>query len=310
MKLISVIISAFNEEDCIDSLAERLKNIFTQKKLQYRFEVILVDNGSIDKTFEKMIVINKKYSEFKIVQLTRNFTVFGGLTAGLHYATGDAAITMYADLEDPPELILSFIEKWEQGYDNVYGITKERQGSLIRNINSRLFYSGMNFLSGGLIPKNVADYRLMDKKVYIALNNMPEKKRFLRGMVAWTGFNSYGIEYDRSPRYAGYSKASTLAVLRLAIEAIFSFSYVPIRLISGLGISLSLISFASLITIFINYLFFAGPFKGFATLLCSLFLLFGFLFCILGVLGEYIKMIYEEVKGRPAFIVNKVIDLE
>lgn len=310
MKLISVIISAYNEENCIVILSERLKSIFKKKESQYRFEVILVDNGSIDTTFEKMVVINKKYPEFKIVQLTRNFTVFGGLTAGLHYATGDAAITMYADLEDPPELILSFIEKWELGFDNVYGITKGRQGSLIRNINSCLFYSGMNFLSGGLIPKNVADYRLMDKKVYTTLNNMPEKKRFLRGMVAWMGFNSYGIEYDRMPRYAGRSKANTLAVLRLAVEAVFSFSYVPIRLISGLGISLSLISFVSLIIVFINYLFFAGPFKGFATLLCSLFLLFGFLFCILGVLGEYIKMIYEEVKGRPTFIVNKVVDLE
>lgn len=310
MKLISVITSAYNEEDCIETLSERLKAIFTQKKSQYQFEVILVDNGSTDKTFEKMIAINKKHPEFKIVQLTRNFTVFGGLTAGLHYANGDAAITMYADLEDPTELILSFIEKWEQGYDNVYGIIKERQRNLIRNANSRLFYWGMNFLSGGLIPKNVADYRLMDKKVYKTLNNMPEKKRFLRGMVAWAGFKSHGIEYDRAPRHAGRSKASTLAVLRLAIEAVFSFSYVPIRIISGLGALLSLISFSFLIAIFINFLFFAGPFKGFATLLCSIFLLFGFLFCILGVLGEYIKMIYEEVKGRPTFIVNKVIDLE
>lgn len=261
MKLISVIISAYNEEDCIVILSERLRSIFNKKESQYLFEVILVDNGSTDKTFEKMVAINKKYPEFKIVQLTRNFTVFGGLSAGLHYANGDAAITMYADLEDPPELILSFIEKWEQGFDNVYGITKERQGNLIRNTNSRLFYLGMNFLSGGLIPKNVADYRLMDKKVYITLNNMPEKKRFLRGMVAWAGFKSHGIEYDRAPRYAGKSKASTLAVLGLAIEAIFSFSYVPIRLISGLGVSLSLISFSCLIIIFINYLFFRGRLK-------------------------------------------------
>ncbi len=267
--------------------------------------MILVENGSSDRTFEKMLKLNEEDGRFKIVQLSRNFRMDGGITAGLSHASGDAAVIMTANLQDKPEVITGFIRKWEEGYENVYGIVRKRTGKgLLRRFNSFLFYKIINSMTSGLIPENVSDFRLMDRKVYEAINFMKERNRFLRGMVAWTGFKSVGVEYERARRFSGKSHAHSLHVLQLAINSIFAFSYFPIRSISFLGIALSGVSLLYLLYTVVRIFEKGVPFAGYGTIVSLIVLMFGILFFILGILGQYIAQIYEEVKQRPSYIVS------
>jgi glycosyltransferase involved in cell wall biosynthesis len=309
-KLISIVIPAYNEEDSVAELANRLRKVF-EINSNYDFEVIIVENGSIDNTYLRLLEINKQDPRFKIIQLSRNFRMDGGLTAGLNYATGDAAVAMAADLQDPPELITDFIKKWEEGYECVYQIVTKRNGTgPIRKLNSQLFYWVANKLTDGMIPRNVSDFRLVDKKVYQVINSMQERNRFVRGLFAWAGFKTIGIECERAPRYAGESNAHTLKVLELAFKGIFAHSYVPLKLIMLIGVGLSFFSFLFLIVLVIKTILWGVPFPGFGTLIGVIVLLFGFLFMMLGVIGEYIGLIYEEVKQRPNFVVKEKIGLE
>ena len=246
--------------------------------------MILVENGSSDRTFEKMLKLNEEDGRFKIVQLSRNFRMDGGITAGLSHASGDAAVIMTANLQDKPEVITGFIRKWEEGYENVYGIVRKRTGKgLLRRFNSFLFYKIINSMTSGLIPENVSDFRLMDRKVYEAINFMKERNRFLRGMVAWTGFKSVGVEYERARRFSGKSHAHSLHVLQLAISSIFAFSYFPIRSISFLGIALSGVSLLYLLYTVVRIFEKGVPFAGYGTIVSLIVLMFGILFFILGI---------------------------
>jgi glycosyltransferase involved in cell wall biosynthesis len=309
-KLISIVTSAFNEQENVTELARQLRAVF-QENRGYDFEVIMVENGSTDGTYESMLKVREEDPRFKIVQLSRNFRFDGGITAGLKYAKGDAAVVMTANLQDKPSLITEFIKKWEEGYENVYGIVKKRTGKgFLRRLNSRLFYATINRMTGDLIPKNVSDFRLIDRKVYGTLNAMPERNRFIRGMFAWTGFRSIGVEYKRAQRFSGKSHARSLHVLQLAIQGIFAFSYVPIRAISLFGMLISFASLAYLIFTVI-YVFLHGvPFAGYGTIVSLIVLMFGILFFILGILGEYIAQIYEEVKQRPNYVVSEEVGFD
>lgn len=307
-KLISIVVPAYNEEDSIDELAARLKQVFAENAT-YDFEVLLVENGSIDNSYAKMLEIHAADKRFKILQLSRNFRMDGGITAGLNHAKGDAAVIMAADLQDPPELITQFINKWQEGYENVYSIVTKRQGtSPLRRFNSQLFYKVANALTGGMIPKNVSDFRLVDKKVYQSINSIQERNRFIRGLFAWVGFKSIGIEHERAPRFAGVSGAHTLKVIELAFKGIFAHSYVPLKIITLFGLFISLCSFLFLLIVICNAILFGVPFNGFGTIMGVMLLMFGFLFTMLGVVSEYIGLIYEEVKQRPNFIVKEKIE--
>lgn len=308
-KLVSVVVPAYNEQDNVDELAKRLQAVFA-KNGEYDFEVVIVDNGSYDATFEKLLNIHESDNRFKILRLARNFTTDGGITAGLQYASGDAAVLMSADLQDPPEMIAQFLKKWDEGYENVYGIVTKRHGSnFMRRFNSQLFYWLMDKVTGGVFPKNVSDFRLVDRKVYKTINIMQERNRFMRGMFFWTGFNSIGVEHERPPRFAGNSKAYTKAVLRLALKGLFAFSYLPLKLITIAGLLVSALSFILLFSIVIRVLFWGVPFPGFGTIMAAMLLMFGFLFIMLGIVSEYVGLIYEEVKQRPNFIVKDRIGL-
>jgi dolichol-phosphate mannosyltransferase len=309
LKKVTVVIPAYNEQESIDILAERLRAVFAENS-GYEFEVILVENGSTDTTYEKMLAIHRADSRFKILRLARNFRMDGGITAGLKYASGDAAVMMTAALKDPPELITQFLKKWEEGYENIYGIVTKRPGTnLIRRFNSQVFYWLINKITSGMMPKNVSDFRLVDKKVYQAINQMEERNRYLRGMFVWAGFKSIGIEFERAPRFAGHSKAYTLHVLELALKGIFAYSYLPLKLITMMGLTISAISFLLLIGIIVKVYWWGVPFPGFGTIMAVMLLMFGFAFTALGVIAEYIGLIYEEVKQRPNFIVNEKIGL-
>ncbi len=308
-RLITIVTPAYNEEGNVDELGVQLAATFAENP-KYDFEVIVVENGSVDGTYDRLLALRQRDPRFKILRLSRNFGPDGGVTAGLSYARGDAAVIMCADLQDPPELITRFIEQWELGYENVFQIVTKRQGTgALRRMNSQLFYWLINAMTGGLFPKNVSDYRLVDRRVYEAINAMREHNRFMRGMFYWTGFRSIGIEYERPPRFAGETKAGTRMVLALAIKGILSYSYVPLRFITGTGLAVSALSFVLLAYEIVRAIFYGVPFAGFGSIMGVMLLMFGFLFTMLGVVAEYIGLIYDEVKQRPNFIVREEIGL-
>lgn len=309
-KLISVVIPAYNEEDVLDELQRRLKSIM-DSNIDYEFEIIIVENGSWDSSFEKLVQINKEDPRFKIVKLSKNFGCDGGITAGLKYATGDAVVIMNADLQDPPEMITQFLRKWEEGYEIIYGIIEKREGvSFTRKILSKLAYEIIYNLTHEAIPKNASDFRLIDKKVYLIVNNMGEKNKFLRGIIAWTGFKQTGIPYERPARYAGETKAGFCAALNVAMNGIFSFSYFPLHIATILGFVISAISFG-LIFLELAFFFIYGQIvPGFTTTIVLILFLFGMLFFLIGIVGIYIARIYDEVKQRPNFIVTDKIGLD
>jgi dolichol-phosphate mannosyltransferase len=251
------------------------------------------------------LAVHQQDERFKILQLARNFRMDGGVTAGLNYASGDAAVIMTADLQDPPELITEFIKKWEEGYENVFGIVCKRNGtSALRRFNSQLFYKVANALTGGMIPKNVSDFRLVDRKVYQTINSIHERNRFVRGLFAWVGFKSIGIKHERAERFAGTSGAHTLKVIELALKGIFAHSYVPLKIITLIGIVVSTLSFVLLTWTVVKATIWGVPFDGYGTIMTVMLLMFGIMFTMLGIVSEYIGLIYEEVKQRPNFVVS------
>ena len=306
-KLISIIVPAYNEEACVEELARRLTIVFEENR-NYDFEVIIIENGSVDRTWELLQKIHQSDDRFKIIQLARNFRMDGGLTAGLHFAKGDAAVLMTADLQDPPELISEFIKKWEQGYENVYMIVTKRTGTgPIRTFNSKAFYWLAGKLTDDRIPKNASDFRLVDRKVYEAVRSMDERNRFVRGLFAWVGFNSVGIEAERPERFGGVSNAHSLKVIDLAFKGIFSHSYVPLKLITVSGIVLSGLSVIAIVLFSVAWIVAGVPFAGFGTLVSLGLLMFGILTFMLGLIAEYVGLIYEEVKRRPNFVVKNLL---
>ncbi len=310
MKLISVIVPAYNERECVEELARRLGDVFDGLPA-YEWEAIIIENGSLDDTYEKLVAIRERDPRFKVVQLARNFRMDGGITAGLSFASGDAAVIMTADLQDPPELIPEFVAKWEEGYENIYGIVTERQGTgPIRTFNSKAFYWLAGKLTSDRIPRNASDFRLVDRRVYETVRDMEERNRFIRGLFAWSGFRSIGVPHKREPRFGGDSNAHSFKVVDLAMKGIFAHSYVPLKLASIFGVALSLLSFVVLLALSLRFIFLGVPFAGFGTIVGLILLLFGFLFTILGIVSEYIGLIYEEVKQRPNFVVRETLGLD
>jgi dolichol-phosphate mannosyltransferase len=308
-KRIALVIPAYNETDCVDELAKRLAAVF-ESEPAYDFEAIIVENGSVDDTMEKLLKINAADGRFRILQLARNFRMDGGLTAGLSVVDADAVVLMTADLQDPPELIPTFIRKWEEGWENVYGVVTKRTGtSPLRAFNSRAFYWLAGKLTDDRIVSNASDFRLLDRGAYEAVRSMEERNRFVRGLVSWVGFKSIGIPMVREPRFGGVSNAHSLKVIDLAFKGIFAHSYVPLRIITLTGFAVSVIALVTLVVLFVRFVAFGVPFAGFGTLISVMLIGFGVLTLLLGVIGEYVGLIYEEVKQRPNFIIARKVGL-
>ena len=284
-----------------------MKEVFRNES-KYDFQVFIIENGSTDSTFEKLKKISQHDSRFKTVKLSRNFRMDGGLTAGLQLVTGDACVLMTADLQDPPEAISIFLREWELGWENVFGVVTKREGTgFIRTLNSKIFYLIAGKLSDGRIPRNGSDFRLVDKKVYEVVRNMTERNRFVRGLFAWVGFKSKGIPIHRPLRHAGVSKAHTLKVLDLALKGIFAHSYKPLRIITLFGLTLSGLSVLSLFPLIYLWVNTGVPFAGFGTIITLFLFLIGLITLMLGILSEYVGLIYEEVKQRPNFIISEIV---
>lgn len=304
MRSVSIVIPAYNEEECIQELGSRLTQVVAEEP-EYLWEIIIVDNGSTDETWNEILKTSKKNSIIKGVRLSRNFLMDGGITAGLDKVKSDACILMSADLQDPPELIPEFLRRWEEGYENIYGVVIERQGTnLIRRFNSILFYRIAELLTETKMPKNASDFRLVDRKVYEAVRKMDERNRFMRGLFAWVGFKSIGVKMVRPPRFGGVSNAHTKVVLGLAIKGILSNSLKLLRFISYFGLGLSTISFITVIPMAVVWFTIGVPFAGFGTIVSLILLGIGLQSLMLGILSEYVGLIYQEAKGRPNFIVS------
>jgi glycosyltransferase involved in cell wall biosynthesis len=305
MALVSIIVPAYNEEGCVDELARRLQAMFELETV-YEFEVIFVENGSEDSTLERLERIREGDARFKILKLSRNFGAEGGITAGMTFSRGEACAILMADLQEPPELLRDMLRKWEEGYENIYGVVTKRRGtSWLRDLNSRIFYSLAAKLSGQRLPRGASDFRLVDRKVADAVLSLNERNRFLRGLFAWVGFKSFGVAFERQERFDGESKARTSVVLNLAIRGILLHSLAPLRAITALGVLASMGGFAVLGWLTFLFLTQGVPFDGFGTIVGLNLLGFSFLALFLGVIGEYLGMTFEEAKSRPAFIVSE-----
>jgi polyisoprenyl-phosphate glycosyltransferase len=310
LKKISIVVPAYNEEACLIELKNRLCKVF-EEEAKYNFEVIIIENGSTDNSWLICQEIARQDKRFKIIKFARNFKMDGGLTAGIEYAEGDACVLMAADLQDPPEVIPLMIREWENGYENIYAKIRKRNGTgPIRTFNSKAFYWLAGKLTDGRIPRNASDFRLVDKKVYKSVASMKERNRFVRGLFAWSGFTTKAIEIDRPERFGGVSNANTFGVLDLAFKGIFAHSYKPLKLITLFGLFLSGVSLLSLPFFFFIWVTRGVPFAGFGTIIAILILLISFLFLFLGVLGEYVGLIYEEVKERPNYLISETINLK
>jgi glycosyltransferase involved in cell wall biosynthesis len=309
-KKVTIVTCAFNEEECIDELARRLFAIFDSLP-QYDFEVIAVENGSHDRTLERMQAVRQADKRFKIVKLARNFGLDGGFAAGLDAADGDAVVLMAADLQDPPEILPAFIEKWSAGYYNVYGVVANRPtASRLRRWNSALFYWLIGKLSEDPLPANARDFRLLDRQVYEQVRAIRDPHPFHRGLAAWTGFPSIGVSFDQPPRFGGETKASSRGVSEFAVRSIFSQSMTPLRVMPVFGLLLVAISLASFIGLAINSLVNGVPFPGFGTILSVVILMFGVTFLFLSIIGIYVGLIFEQVRTRPNYIVSDDWDAE
>jgi len=308
---ISVVVPAYNEEDCVDELLRRLSLVSETLAAQFEMEFIVVENGSADSTFGKLLALRKRDPRLKVLRLSRNFGAEGAVTAGLRYATGDCAVIMSADLQDPPELIPQFVARWKQGYDNVYGVIERRTDEgLVRQVLTRVFYRLISSLNPQPVPENVSDFRLVSRVVYETLNRMNEKHRMLRTMWGWIGFKSTGLPYVRPARFGGKSTYALFGNINFAVHGILASSVTPLKLIPIFGLAVSSCSFALLGILAVRWIVFGVPFAGFGTIVALILCLFGFLSLFLGIISEYVGMIFEEVRERPHFVMAEAYGVE
>lgn len=311
-KVLSIVIPTYKSEANLSALIERLENALSG--LIYKHEIIFVNDNSPDNTMSVLRKYCSENSNIKVVSLSRNFGQQLATSAGLKYASGDAVIIMDDDLQDPPEFIPELTKKWEDGYEIVYAIRKTRQESFFKRNAYKLFYRVLSKLSHINIPKDSGDFGLMDRKIITIINEMPERDRFVRGLRAWVGFKQIGLEYNRDARYKGVPAYNFKKIIKLSFDGLLSFSNVPIKISSAVGLVVSGIAFLGfMLTLFhkiLTHYFPDVPFAilpGFSTIVLSILFLGGVQLLSIGILGEYIGRIYNEVKQRPLYLVNETI---
>jgi dolichol-phosphate mannosyltransferase len=304
--LISVAIPAYNESSNLDELFERLRTVFQTNSDKYDFEIVVCENGSNDDSYAKLNAWRAIDSRIRIIRLSRNFHMEGGMMAALSDVRGDACVIMSADLQDPPEMISEMIQLWATGIDHVYTIISFRHGeSRFRRIAAEIFYWMIDKVSDTPGPRNSSDFRLVDKQMYEAFNALPEKYRMVRAVWGWIGFHSASLTYERQPRVGGTSSFNPFVTAGFAIRGVLASSLKPLKIIPILGILLSALSFISIVLGAVQAVFRGVPFPGFGTITSLILLMFGLLFLMLSVIAEYVGMIYTEARSRPPFIIKR-----
>lgn len=301
-KLLSLVVPAFNEEEAMEQSFERTYR--AMRSIGYPFEIIYIDDGSRDRTWEIISRLAREHEEVKALRFSRNFGHQLAVTAGMDEAKGDAVIIMDADLQDPPEVIADMVKAWEQGADIAYGKRMHRKGeTAAKKLTAWCYYRLLNFMSAYPIPLDTGDFRLLDKAVADEFKVLREHNRFLRGMSAWLGYNAVPVEYVREERCAGKTKYTLKKMLRLAADGIFGFSSKPLTLIGWAGLAVLCIALLGLIATIACAAVTGVP--GWIWAVCALVLLDGVILCAMGVQGAYTQRIYDEVKGRPLYIIKE-----
>jgi polyisoprenyl-phosphate glycosyltransferase len=307
--MLSVIVPCFNEEEVIEHTNERLRRALGDITPDY--EIIYVDDGSRDRTAELLHEIQAASPQVRVIRLSRNFGHQIAVTAGVEYARGAAVVLIDADLQDPPEVIADMVAKWREGYHVVYGQRVDRPGETKFKLwTAKMFYRFINRLSEVPIPLDTGDFRLMDRAVVDALNGMREKHRLLRAMTSWVGFRQVAVPYRRAERFAGTSKYPLRKMLVLAIDGIVSFSAVPLKVVTSVGLAFSALSVLGILYAVVQRLFTDIWVPGWTLIFITLLLIGGLQFIFLGVMGEYIGRIYSEAKNRPLFLVMEELGFE
>ncbi|HBF41904.1 MAG TPA: glycosyltransferase [Anaerolineaceae bacterium] len=302
--VISVIAPVYNEKDSLNELYRRVSEVMNSQLDTW--ELVLVDDGSTDGSTEMMRELAKQDGRVRPVIFARNFGHQIAVSAGMAYSRGDAVVIIDADLQDPPEVILELMAKWREGYEVVYATRSEREGeSGFKLLTASLFYRLIYRITDIKIPMNTGDFRLLDRKVVDLMNAMPEHNRFLRGMSAWVGFRQIGVPYKRAARFAGSSKYPLKKMIKLALNAITGFSYLPLQLANWIGFIAVGASLLLLIAIIILRIVGSAWLAGQAVWLILGLFLGGVQLICLGILGEYIGRIYDEVRGRPLYVVSE-----
>jgi polyisoprenyl-phosphate glycosyltransferase len=303
--MISIVVPCFNEEEVLRETNRRL--VCVLEHLPQTFEILYVDDGSSDRTPEILRELQELDERIRVVRFSRNFGHQMAITAGLEHASGDAVVIIDADLQDPPEVIADFVAKWMDGFEVVYGVRTEREGETAFKLwTAKLFYRLIGRLSETEIPLDTGDFRLMGRRVVDALLSMPERDRFVRGMVSWLGYSQAAVPYRREARAAGVTKFSFWKMFRFATDGIVSFSILPLRLATWVGFAASVIALLGiLITVIERFMGVPGLVKGWASMLVAILFIGGAQLICMGIIGEYVGRIYGESKRRPLYIVSE-----
>lgn len=300
----SIVIPVHDEAECMRELIERLIDLMD--RLDGPAEVVFVDDGSRDQSYELMLRAHEADPRFRLIQLSRNFGHQAALTAGLDYAQGLAVIAMDADLQDPPEVVLDMAAKWREGYEVVHAVRSERRGETgPKRATASIYYSLLRRLTDVDVPANVGDFRLVDRRALDAFKSLRENNRYVRGLFAWIGYRQTKVPYARAPRLAGTTKYPTRKMMKLAFDGIIGFSTVPLRVALRIGFALSLLSLLAGVAAIVLKVTGALPVPGWASLIVAITLLGGIQLSTLGIMGEYLARIHDEVRARPLYLVRE-----
>ncbi len=311
MKKISIVIPMYYEEEVVNECYIRTKVVLNSLS-NYEHEIIFINDGSKDKTLDLLEEIAKEDKNVKVLSFSRNFGHQAAVTAGLKYVTGDCALIIDCDMQDPPELLVDMLRLWEQGNEVIYAKRKSRKGeSKFKLLTAKMFYRILNGLSDVDIPKDTGDFRLVDRKVVDTINSMPEHNKFLRGLFSWVGYKQIPIEYERQERFAGKTKYPLKKMLKLASDGIISFSTKPLKIIGGIGFVSIFISIALLIYALISYIFNLNNLTaGWTSIMVAITFFAGVQLVSIWMISEYIARIYDDTKKRPEYIIDKKINIE
>lgn len=308
-KLLSIVVPVYNEQEVIDETYKRLTAVF--KEYFMDIEYIFINDGSRDNTYTKLSEIASKNSGVRVINFARNFGHQIAITAGMDYAKGDAIVIIDADLQDPPEVILDMVKKWQEGYEVVYGKRLKREGeTFFKKFTAKMFYRFLDSMTDVKLPVDVGDFRLIDRKVCDAMKMLPERSRYVRGLVSWVGFKQSSVEYKRDKRFAGETKYPLKKMIKLAGDGIFSFSYKPLKLATFAGMFVSALSFLYLVIVLIQKFVKNDVASGWASSMAVSLFFNGVMLIVIGIMGEYVGRIYEEVKARPLYIVGELKGFE
>ena len=305
MKKISVIVPMYNEEEVAKECYNRLTSVLNSIE-NYEYEILIVDDGSKDKTLDILKEIASNDSKIKILSFSRNFGHEAATECGLNHSTGDVIVIIDADLQDPPELIPDMLKYWEEGYKVVYGRRNKREGeNVIKLLTAKMFYKVLNQMADVTIPKDTGDFRLIDKKVVEDINNMPEQGKFMRGLISWCGYSQKEYRYDRKERFAGKTKYPLKKLFKLSKDAIFGFSSKPIKVVGKLGVLSIFISIIILIYSFVSYFTGRAIEPGWTSIMVTVTFFAGMQLVCLRIIAEYIGRIYDNSKQRPNYLIDE-----